>query len=148
MRAFSSLKHADGPIFVRSAPGSRTFELAQPDEGNQITEDILKTLSQYIQKIEENYTVGVMMLASRSPDRFSDGLVRTSLGVPKETVKAANALSLTLSTMNKDSVAVYSGSFDDTAYSTFAACKVISELLSLFCVVIDCSIDWELNPLQ
>lgn len=123
-KALSTLKNVDGPVFVRSAPGSRCLELGHPDDGNHITEDVLKTLSHHMQKLEENHTVGLMIMASRSPDRFSDGFPRTDKGVSKELVQAANALSVSISTMKKESLAVFSGAFDSTAYSTFAACKV------------------------
>ena len=122
-RGLSSLK-TEGSVFVRSAPGTRTLELAQPYEGNFITEDTLKSLSLHLKKIEDNHTVPLMIFASRSPNRFSDGFVRSSRGVAAKVVKAANALSLSISVTNKESIVVYSGSFDDTAYSTFAACKV------------------------
>jgi len=109
------------PVFVQSYPGSRVLTLSLPNEGNELTPTMTKTLSEKLKSYTSNASVSAVFFASRSPDVFSvSGRSST-----KRNLQNLNSFILELASFKKPTLSVYSGQMNGTGYAAFAGSKYL-----------------------
>lgn len=106
--------------------GSRVLELSRADSGNIVTEGILGTLKYRLGVMSEIPTIQTVIVSSANPELFSNGLGLRFIDDKKqrkEFVKQAHEISQSFGSLDKETIAIYSGEVDACSFGLFATAK-------------------------
>lgn len=109
-------------VFVSKVPGCRVFSMGHPLMGNRLIQQVTYTLQDWVERLQGNSAVKILLFCSSSPDMFSVGLNNGASEEKVEELKSLHGLCTTIAESKTPTVAVYGGELNGTAYAAFASC--------------------------
>jgi enoyl-CoA hydratase/carnithine racemase len=109
----------NAPVFVSKQPGCRVFTMSHPLLGNRLNTAVTFTLQDWVERLQNNSAVKVLIFQSGSFDMFSVGLNGEE---SVEEVESLHSLGGAIAESKTPTVAVYAGELNGTAYAAFAGC--------------------------
>ena len=114
------------PVNTLNYGGSRVIELHRVSSGNILTEGILGSLKARFHAMGPLPSIQSIVVSSASPDMFSNGLELKHIDDKEKREKyvdAVNAVSQSFQDLDKETIALYSGLVDASAFGVFAKAK-------------------------
>jgi len=126
-RYLSSVIHPmSDPVFTTVYSGSRILELSEPEKSNKLSISTLGTLSSLIHKYDDNLVISALFFSSSSPEIFSNGIDDIDIRDNKELLfKEIKKVIEAISRSTKETLAVFDGECDGTAYAIFSSSKYL-----------------------
>eukprot|EP00607_Mallomonas_marina_P010121 CAMPEP_0182419746 /NCGR_PEP_ID=MMETSP1167-20130531/4128_1 /TAXON_ID=2988 /ORGANISM="Mallomonas Sp, Strain CCMP3275" /LENGTH=423 /DNA_ID=CAMNT_0024594823 /DNA_START=181 /DNA_END=1452 /DNA_ORIENTATION=+ len=114
------------PVFTTVYSGSRILELSEPEKSNKLSISTLGTLSSLIHKYDDNLVISALFFSSSSPEIFSNGIDDIDIRDNKELLfKEIKKVIEAISRSTKETLAVFDGECDGTAYAIFSSSKYL-----------------------
>jgi enoyl-CoA hydratase/carnithine racemase len=115
---------SEGPVFLRTEPGSRVLELSDAKAGNPLSLECITELKHYLNMYKTNDSVGTVMFASEDIHAFSRGLDADDLVANGEVMlRELSELCVEMHNYKKPLLSVMGGAMNGTAAGTFANTK-------------------------
>jgi len=114
------------PLHVVVYPGSRVLQLNRPESGNIMTDSLLNTIKDRLTLYSDLHTVSCVLMTSSSTEFFSKGLETKYLDDSesrKQLISKANDVSMTLKSLEKETISLVGGDIDSCVFGVLATAK-------------------------